>query len=146
MRIGIALVVLLIAAAPTVAMGPDDLPAAAPGSAAVLEEARVLAERRRAADALGLLEPLHQADPGDPDVLNLLGFASRKAGHHDAALRFYTRALAIDPGHRGALEYLGELYLETGRRDAALQTLRRLEASCPQGCPERRELEALLQR
>lgn len=75
-----------------------------------------------------------------PDVLNYLGFTSRKLGAFDVAERYYTAALELDPDHRGATEYLGELYLEMGRLGDARTQLAKLDVLCPYGCAEREEL------
>ena len=90
--------------------------------------------------AIPVLERLHGAEPENADVLNLLGFAHRRLGRLEAALRFYREALAIDPLHLGANEYLGELHLERGELAAAQKRLGVLETACPTGCEERDEL------
>ena len=70
----------------------------------------------------------------------MLGYAHRKLGGMEAALRYYQEALAIEPRHLGANEYLGELYLETDKLDLAQERLAELVAACPSGCEEREEL------
>ena len=77
------------------------------------------------------------------DVLNYLGYASRKLGRFEQALGYYTQALALDPAHRGAHEYLGELLVELRQMDEARAQLARLDRLCPYGCAER---EALAER
>ena len=68
--------------------------------------------------------------PWDDDAHNLMGFAYRKLGDYDRALKAYDRALELNPHHRGALEYLGEAYLELDRPELAKGILDRLAAEC----------------
>ncbi|MEO0678867.1 MAG: tetratricopeptide repeat protein [Pseudomonadota bacterium] len=103
------------------------------------EALAALKMRIEAGDAAGARIELLAADgasPGDADILNLLGYASRKLGDLDASRTYYQRALRIDPGHRGALEYFGELELQAGDVAAARDLLARLGAVCPDGCEE----------
>jgi len=93
-------------------------------------------EGDQAAEAESSLRNLLAEDPGNPDILNLLGYASRKQGRWQASRTFYTQALTIDPEHKGALEYMGELELETGDVEAARDLLQRLRKQCPDGCEE----------
>jgi predicted Zn-dependent protease len=90
--------------------------------------------------ALRILEKLNREDPGNADVLNMLGYANRKLGRLEPALGFYREALAIEPRHLGANEYLGELYLQTDELAKAEERLAELAAACPSGCEEREEL------
>ena len=90
--------------------------------------------------ALRILEKLNRDDPGNADVLNMLGYANRKLGRLEPAFGFYREALAIEPRHLGANEYLGELYLQTDELAKAEERLAELAAACPSGCEEREEL------
>ena len=90
--------------------------------------------------ALRILEKLNREDPGNADVLNMLGYANRKLGRLEPAFGFYREALAIEPRHLGANEYLGELYLQTDELAKAEERLAELAAACPSGCEEREEL------
>ncbi len=93
-------------------------------------------ENDRASEAETSLRQMLAEDSENPDILNLLGYASRKLGRWQESRDFYSHALAIDPAHKGALEYMGELELETGNVDAAKELLRRLREQCPDGCEE----------
>ncbi len=75
-----------------------------------------------------------------PDILNYLGYANRKLGNYDTAIRYYREALAINPEHLGANEYLGELYAELGDLDRARVQLATLDRLCAFGCPEHEDL------
>lgn len=94
----------------------------------------------RFADAFVALERAHAAVGPNADVLNYMGFVSRKLGNYDAALTYYGEALAIDPAHLGATEYLGELYIQMGELDRARTQLARLDDLCAYGCEQREEL------
>ena len=110
------------------------------GTPTTYEGAAALVEAARYRKAIRTLEKLNRKEPGNADVLNLLGFAHRKLGEVETAFDYYRKALAADPGHLGANEYLGELYLETDRLREAEGRLARLDEACPSGCEERREL------
>lgn len=91
--------------------------------------------------AIDKLARLHEKDPDDADVLNLLGYGYRKNGDVDQARGYYLQALAADPKHRGANEYIGELYLETGHLDKAEERLAVLDDDCWLGCEEYTDLK-----
>lgn len=91
--------------------------------------------------AINKLARLHEENPNDADVLNLLGYGYRKIGNFDQARGYYLQALAVDPEHRGANEYLGELYLETDKLGKAEERLAVLDAACWLGCEEYTELK-----
>lgn len=91
-------------------------------------------------DAFMSLEHAQAAVGPHPDVLNYMGFVSRKMGHFDDAFAYYGQALAIDPNHLGANEYLGELYLQLGMYGQARAQLARLDRLCAYGCVQREEL------
>jgi tetratricopeptide (TPR) repeat protein len=103
-------------------------------------EAVGLINQERFGDALDALERAQIAVGPHPDVLNYMGFASRKLGRFDAALAYYDDALTLDPGHLGATEYLGELYLQMGALDRARGQLAQLDQLCAYGCAQREEL------
>ena len=141
-RAGLALAAALFLGFPSAApaMHPED---------AAAEDLRVLRDDIDDGDAVSAettLRALLEERPEDADVLNLLGYATRKQGRWKTARRYYERALALEPAHRGALEYMGELELETGDRAAAEALLARLRAACQNGCEELRDLEAAFAR
>jgi Flp pilus assembly protein TadD len=109
-----------------------------------LDRGRALIGAEEYARAIEALEEARAAEPDDPDVHNYLGYAARKLGDLPAAEAHYTRALDLDPAHRGALAYMGELYLTLERPERARALLDRLDAACPQGCPERDALQTAL--
>ena len=49
------------------------------------------------------------------EAWNLVGFASRKLGNYDDALKAYATCLDIKPDYAPAREYLGEAYLEQAK-------------------------------
>lgn len=90
--------------------------------------------------AIASLKALGAAIGPNPDVLNYLGYSSRKLGRFNEALGYYEQALALDPNHRGAHEYLGELHVELRQMDKARAQLAALDRLCPYGCTEREML------
>ena len=80
-------------------------------------------------------------DKKNPDILNYMGFTSRKIGNFPEAEDYYLRGLAIDPKHNGINEYLGELYVQTNRLDKANERLAVLK-NC--NCDEYKELELII--
>jgi tetratricopeptide (TPR) repeat protein len=117
-------------------VGSIDAPASlAPAQAAI--------ERQDWPGAIGLLNPIVQAEPGNADALNLMGFALRNAGMLEQAASYYAAALAANPGHLGALEYQGELFLMQGDVAAAQTNLARLQNLCGD-CEEEQDLAAAI--
>jgi len=80
-----------------------------------------------------------------PDVLNYLGYASRRLGRFRRAQQYYEQALILDSLHRGANEYLGEMWVELGLLDEARERLAMLDKACPFGCAEYSDLERLIE-
>ena len=93
------------------------------------------------AQAFDKLEKAHKTDKKNPDILNYMGFTTRKTGNFEKAEKFYLKGLSIKPNHNGINEYLGELYVQTNRIDKANERLRVLK-SC--NCKEYGELELII--
>ena len=87
------------------------------------------------------LEKAHRTDKKNPDILNYMGFTSRKTGNFKDAEFFYLKGLELDPKHNGINEYLGELYVQTDRIDKAKERLDVLK-NC--NCEEYQELELII--
>ncbi len=87
------------------------------------------------------LEKAYSKDKNNPDVLNYLGYTSRKIGNFEKAEKFYLKGLSIKPDHNGINEYLGELYVQTNQIDKAKARLEVLK-SC--NCKEYGELELII--
>ena len=73
--------------------------------------------------AFDKLEKAHKSDKKNPDILNYMGFTTRKTGDFEKAEKFYLEGLSIKPNHNGINEYLGELYVQTNRMDKANERL-----------------------
>ena len=86
-------------------------------------------------------EKAYSKDKKKPDVLNYLGFTSRKSGNFTEAENYYLKGLSLDPKHNGINEYLGELYVATDRINLAKERLQVL-ASC--NCKEYSELKEII--
>jgi tetratricopeptide (TPR) repeat protein len=119
--------------------GPQDAPRAA------YLDAVALINSGRFEQAIAGLKTLGAQIGPNADVLNYLGYASRKLGRFEVALGYYDQALALDPSHRGAREYLGELFVELRQMDKARAQLAVLDGLCPFGCPEREALADRIQ-
>ena len=132
------LVLTLAAPGQTLAAGGDDDDSAPQSEYSLAKQALKDGDYGVAIDKL---TRLHEEDPKNADVLNLLGYGNRKAGNFDQARGYYLQALAIEPKHRGANEYLGELYLEVEQLDKAEERLAMLDKACWLGCGEYTDLK-----
>ena len=92
-------------------------------------------------EAFNKLETANKKDKNNPDILNYMGFTSRKSGNFNEAEKFYLKGLSLDPKHNGINEYLGELYVQTDRIDKAKERLEVLK-NC--NCEEYGELELII--
>jgi tetratricopeptide (TPR) repeat protein len=99
-----------------------------------------LINQERFPEALEALQRAETAVGPHPDILNYMGFASRKLGRYEAALGYYEQALQLAPNHLGAIEYLGELYVQMGDLHRARSQLAQLDGLCAYGCEQREEL------
>ena len=93
------------------------------------------------AQAFKKLEKAYRTDKKNPDILNYMGFTTRKVGNFEQAEKFYLEGLKIKPNHNGINEYLGELYVQTNRIDKANERLAVLK-NC--NCDEYNELELII--
>ena len=87
------------------------------------------------------LEKAYKKDKKNPDILNYMGFTTRKVGNFNQAEKFYLEGLSIKPDHNGINEYLGELYVQTNQIDKANERLAVLK-NC--NCDEYNELELII--
>ena len=97
--------------------------------------------RKLYAQAFNKLEKAYKSDKKNPDILNYMGFTTRKTGNFEKAEKFYLEGLSLKPNHNGINEYLGELYVQTNRIDKANERLEVLK-SC--NCKEYSELELII--
>tara|TARA_B100001063_G_scaffold243585_1_gene274554 strand:+ start:694 stop:1179 length:486 start_codon:yes stop_codon:yes gene_type:complete len=93
------------------------------------------------AQAFKKLKKAYEADKKNPDILNYMGYTTRKVGNFDQAEKFYLEGLRIKPNHNGINEYLGELYVQTNQIDKANERLAVLK-NC--NCDEFKELELII--
>jgi tetratricopeptide (TPR) repeat protein len=87
------------------------------------------------------LDTAYKSDKKNPDILNYMGFTSRKTGNFKEAENYYLKGLDLDPKHNGINEYLGELYVQTNRIDKANERLAVLK-NC--NCEEYQDLELII--
>ena len=93
------------------------------------------------AQAFKELNKAYTSDKKNPDILNYMGFTSRKIGNFKEAENYYLKGLDLDPKHNGINEYLGELYVQTNRIDKANERLAVLK-NC--NCEEYQDLELII--
>ena len=91
--------------------------------------------------AFNQLEKAYSSDKKNSDILNYMGYTSRKIGNFEQAEKFYLTGLSIKPDHNGINEYLGELYVQTNRIDKARERLDVLK-NC--NCDEFKDLELII--
>ena len=96
---------------------------------------------KRYEKALELLLKSNKKKPNNADILNYLGFTTRKLGDFKKGEKYYLEGLTIEPGHIGINEYLGELYVATNRLDLAKERLAILK-DC--NCEEYKELKEII--
>ena len=96
---------------------------------------------KRYEKALKLLLKSNKKKPNNADVLNYLGFTTRKLGDFKQGERQNLEGLAIEPEHIGINEYLGELYVATNRMDLAKERLEILK-TCK--CEEYQDLKQII--
>lgn len=135
------LAVFLLSLGAPLALAEDTVETPASASSADFAKLKSMVDAGDYAGALPALQALNTQSPGNPDVLNLIGFSLRKTGHADQALAFYNQALAQKPDHLGANEYLGELYLELKQPEKAKERLEILRQACGGACAEFTELQ-----
>ena len=87
------------------------------------------------------LNKAYKSDKKNPDILNYMGFTSRKTNNFKEAENYYLKGLDLDPKHNGINEYLGELYVQTNRIDKANERLAVLK-NCD--CEEYQDLELII--
>ena len=87
------------------------------------------------------LKKAYSSEKKNPDILNYMGYTSRKIGNFEQAEKFYLTGLSLKPDHNGINEYLGELYVQTNRIDKANERLDVLK-NC--NCEEFQELELII--
>ena len=87
------------------------------------------------------LEKAYSKDKKNPDILNYMGFTSRKVGKFSEAEKFYLQGLNLNPKHNGINEYLGELYVITKRHNLAVERLQVLKGC---NCKEYKQLEKII--
>jgi len=100
----------------------------------LLENGKAFAYAGRYDEAVAVLSLIR--DKNDPEVLNYLGYATRKAGNIDAGLAYYRKAIRLDPDSTLARSYMGEALLLQGKRGAALEQLSEIGARCGVSCRE----------
>jgi predicted Zn-dependent protease len=79
-------------------------------------------------------------DQSAPQLLTMIGFATRKLGRVDAAMGYYAKALAADSSLTNTRQYLGEAFLQKGQPDKAREQLWAISQRCGTDCEDYRNL------
>lgn len=96
----------------------------------------------RYAEALPLLFRIKERVT--PQVLNLIGYSTRKLGDVDKGIDYYHQALAVDPGYTKARQYLGEAYLLKDDVGKAKEQLDEIADRCGGPCEDYKLLVAAI--
>jgi len=105
------------------------------------EKGKIDKANKRYEKALKLLLKSNKEKPNNADILNYLGFTTRKLGDFEKGEKYYLEGLAIEPDHIGINEYLGELYVATNRIELAKERLEILK-TC--NCEEYQQLRQII--
>ena len=105
------------------------------------EKGKIDKANKRYQKALKLLLKSNKEKPNNADILNYLGFTTRKLGDFEKGEKYYLEGLAIEPDHIGINEYLGELYVATNRIELAKERLEILK-TC--NCEEYQQLRQII--
>jgi tetratricopeptide (TPR) repeat protein len=100
-------------------------------------------ERGDYAGGIAALHALRHDD--EPDIANLVGYASRKLGRYDDAKYWYEKALAANPNHARTLSYYGMWHAEQGNMLKAQDYLEKVRSICGTGCREYTELKGVME-
>lgn len=104
----------------------------------IYELGYTLAKSGEYAEALTVLRSA--ARQSDPRIQTMIGFSLRKLGHVDAAMAYYTAALAANPALTNTRQYLGEAFLQKNDAAKAREQLAEIGARCGTGCEDYAEL------
>jgi tetratricopeptide (TPR) repeat protein len=72
-------------------------------------------------EALAKFQAAVQLKPGDPVLVNNLGFICYTMGRYDDAVQYLQKTLSIDPKRKEAHENLADTYVKMGRKPEAKQ-------------------------
>lgn len=96
-------------------IAPQDHPHGVDGIALRKLLSRLLIEKQRGSEALGILNVLHRAQPSDTDVQILQGQALLSVGKAADAAEVLRKVLAASPGQPRAQSLLGQAVAESGQ-------------------------------
>jgi Flp pilus assembly protein TadD len=137
-RVAVAALLAILVPVASANLGGDESDSSDPN----FQDGRKAVEAQDWNKAVELLTKAVQADPGNADAHNFLGYAYRKKGTYAASFEHYEEALRLNPKHKHAHEYIGEAYLLTGDLPKAEQHLAELQKICsPIPCEEYKELK-----
>jgi len=96
-----------------------------------LQKMYELLARKEYETAAAVAERLIQADPYNPDFLQIRGYLAGRAQRFDEAEEYYRKALRIKPYSSEMMNELGQFYIQQGRFDEAVGILKRAHGVKP---------------
>lgn len=114
-----------------------------PDRTAMIATARAAVERQDIPTAITTLEAARAANPGDPEILRLLGSAYAYAHRYPEAVATLSQAERLAPADLDIKAALARAYLWSGDRAAAERELAQIEARDP-GNADARQIRAQL--
>jgi tetratricopeptide (TPR) repeat protein len=90
-----------------------------------LKTSKDLIRQRKFFEASELLQKMHEHDPRDEDVLELLGMACFMGGHLEDAQEAFETLTRLNPGHKKAWVNLGVVLNRMGDHKKAVEVFRR---------------------
>ncbi len=133
---------LVFAIQASVGYGADRDPS--PRAAQLVAEGRAALAAGQPQKAVDAFEAALVVDPGYTPIYLDLAQAARREGLQGKAITYYREALERDPNDFAALSGKGAALVEKGAVEKARTTLSQLESLCGSGCPETRQLAAVI--
>jgi tetratricopeptide (TPR) repeat protein len=97
-------------------------------------------------EALAKMQKAVELKPGDPVLLNNLGFLYYAMGRYDDSLKYLQKTLAVDSKRKEAHLNMGDVYLKLGRQEEAkrhYEEFLRLSPASPRAEDVRKILQGL---
>ena len=133
---------LVFAVHASVGYGAEREPA--PRAAQLVAEGRAALAGGQPQAAIDAFEAALAVDPGYTPIYLDLAQAARREGLQGKAIAYYREVLDRDPNDYAALSGKGAALVEKGAIEKARTTLSQLESLCGAGCPETRQLAAII--
>ena len=131
-------------AAPVSSQKPDD--EIQPRSLELMRQGETFLAAGKFSDADDALEASLAVDPRNRAAFVVMARVAQKQKLFGQAIRFTTKALALEPRDLDALAVQGESMVELGAMPRARENLAKLQKLCPSGCRQLATLTAAISR